>query len=156
MHLIAEAFRRAFMDRNAFLGDPDFASIPTAQLISKERAIAWRAGIDPSRAIPSDQLSAPPGPIAASGIGSLGSLFGPEPYESTETTHYSVLDQDGNAVAVTYTLNNGFGSGVTVGRLGFLLNDEMDDFTIKQTEHVWPDSGRRECHCSPESVLSPA
>lgn len=135
MHLIAEAFRRAFMDRNAFLGDPDFASIPTAQLISKERAIAWRAGIDPSRATPSDRLSAPPGPVAASSPGLVasgpGSLVGPEPYESTETTHYSVLDQDGNAVAVTYTLNNGFGSGVTAGRLGFLLNDEMDDFTIK-------------------------
>jgi gamma-glutamyltranspeptidase/glutathione hydrolase len=117
MHLILEAFRRAFYDRTSFLGDPDFVSMPTTQLLSKEYAAAWRKGISMTSATPSSALVRPPGfiPIA----------------ESKQTTHFSVLDQAGNAVSVTYTLNNSFGSGATAEGLGILLNDEMDDFTSK-------------------------
>ena len=126
LHLITEAWRRAFMDRADYLGDPDFNSIPTAALISKKYAAAWRAGISPDRATPSADLHRPAGflppPPATAG----------HFRESNDTTHYSVVDSEGNAVAVTTTLNNGFGSGVTSGSLGFLLNDEMDDFASKQ------------------------
>ena len=117
MHLIIEAFRRAFYDRTSFLGDPDFASMPTAQLIDKGYAAAWRKSINMTAATPSSALARPPGYITAP--------------ESKQTTHYSVLDQAGNAVSVTYTLNNSFGSGATADGLGILLNDEMDDFTSK-------------------------
>jgi gamma-glutamyltranspeptidase/glutathione hydrolase len=116
MHLIIEAFRRAFNDRTSFLGDPDFQSMPTTQLMDKTYAAAWRKTISMTTATPSSALTRPPGFI---------------PPESNQTTHYSVLDQAGNAVSVTYTLNNSFGSGVTAEGLGFLLNDEMDDFTSK-------------------------
>jgi gamma-glutamyltranspeptidase / glutathione hydrolase len=116
MHLVLESFRRAFDDRTSYLGDPDFVSIPTAQLIQKDYAAAWRKGIDPARATPSASLSRPEGFV---------------PQESTQTTHYSVIDAAGNAVSVTTTLNNSFGSAVTAEGLGFLLNDEMDDFTAK-------------------------
>ena len=118
IHLITEAFRRSFKDRTSFLGDPDFQSvpIPTAQLIDKRYATAWRASIDPTKATPSSTLARPAGFV---------------PGESKQTTHYSVLDEAGDAVSVTYTLNNSFGSGATVEGLGFLLNDEMDDFTAK-------------------------
>lgn len=126
MHLILETFRRAYMDRTHYLGDPDYVSIPVTQLVSKKYAAAWRTGIEPDHETPSKELQRPPG-------------FLPPPptmadvrHESTETTHYSVMDADGNAVAVTTTLNNGFGSGVTAEGLGFLLNDEMDDFASKQ------------------------
>lgn len=126
MHLILEAFRRAFKDRNDYLGDPDYVTIPVAQLLSKRYAAAWRNSIRNDEATPSSQLQRPAG-------------FLPPPptmsevrHESTETTHYSIIDPEGNAVAVTYTLNNGFGSGVTAAGLGFLLNDEMDDFASKQ------------------------
>ncbi len=117
MHLIIEAFRRAFDDRNSFLGDPDFESMPTAQLIDKGYAAAWRKSISMTMATPSSALTRPPGYIPGA--------------ESKQTTHYSILDQAGDAVSVTYTLNNTFGSGATVDGLGFLLNDEMDDFTSK-------------------------
>ncbi len=116
MHLIIEAFRRAFNDRTSFLGDPDFQSMPTAQLMDKAYAAAWRKSISMTTATPSSALTRPPGFI---------------PAESTQTTHYSVLDEAGDAVSVTYTLNNSFGSGATAEGLGFLLNDEMDDFTSK-------------------------
>jgi gamma-glutamyltranspeptidase/glutathione hydrolase len=116
MHLILEAFRRAFDDRTSYLGDPDFTSIPTAQLIDKNYAAAWRKSIDPNRATPSASLTRPAGFV---------------PPESTQTTHFSVLDEAGNAVSLTTTLNNSFGSGATAEGLGFLLNDEMDDFTSK-------------------------
>jgi gamma-glutamyltranspeptidase/glutathione hydrolase len=130
IHLIVEAFRRAFFDRAEFLGDPDFAKIPVAQLIDKKYATAWRATIDPARAIPSTELKRPAvfseleqyaaeHPLAAA------------PHESRHTTHYSVVDPEGNAVAVTTTLNGSFGSRVTADGLGFLLNDEMDDFSSK-------------------------
>jgi len=126
LHLITEAWRRAFMDRADYLGDPDFNSIPTAALISKKYAAAWRTGISPDRATPSADLKRPAGflPPAPTTAGTYK--------ESNDTTHYSVVDSQGNAIAVTTTLNNGFGSGVTSGSLGFLLNDEMDDFASKQ------------------------
>ena len=126
LHLITEAWRRAFMDRADYLGDPDFNPIPTAALISKKYAAAWRAGISADKATPSSDLKRPAGflPPAPTTAGQYR--------ESHETTHYSVVDSEGNAVAVTTTLNNSFGSGVTSGTLGFLLNDEMDDFASKQ------------------------
>jgi gamma-glutamyltranspeptidase/glutathione hydrolase len=126
LHLITEAWRRAFMDRSQYLGDPDFNPIPTEQLIAKKYATAWRAGIDPEKATPSAALKRPEGflPSPTTTAGRYG--------ESNDTTHYSVVDSEGNAVAVTTTLNNSFGSAVTSGTLGFLLNDEMDDFAAKQ------------------------
>jgi gamma-glutamyltranspeptidase / glutathione hydrolase len=117
MHLIIEAFRRAFYDRTSFLGDPDFTSVPTQQLLDKNYAAAWRKSISVTKATPSSELVRPAGYIPVK--------------ESKQTTHYSVLDEAGNAVSVTYTLNNSFGSGATAEGLGILLNDEMDDFTSK-------------------------
>jgi gamma-glutamyltranspeptidase / glutathione hydrolase len=125
IHLVTEAWRRAYMDRSQYLGDPDFNPIPVAALTSKKYAEAWRRSILPDLASPSATLKRPLGflpPPATTG--------GRRP-ESPDTTHYSVVDQWGNAVAVTFTLNDSFGSHVTSGSLGFLLNDEMDDFTSK-------------------------
>ncbi|HKI94622.1 MAG TPA: gamma-glutamyltransferase [Gemmatimonadales bacterium] len=110
VHLWAEAMRRAFVDRNHYLGDPAFVTMPVATLLSKEYAAKRRATILPDRATPTADVH--PGV--------------PEP---THTTHYSIVDADGNAVSVTTTLNNSYGSAVTVAGAGFLLNDEMDDFT---------------------------
>ena len=110
VHLLAEAMRRGFTDRNHFLGDPAYVSMPLDQLLSKPYAAAQRQTIDRRRATPSTALH--PGMV-----------------EGEHTTHYSVVDGDGSAVSVTTTLNSGFGSGVTVGGAGFLLNNEMDDFT---------------------------
>ena len=125
VHVIAEAFRRAYMDRGDYLGDPDFNTMPLKQLADKKYAAAWRKSIDAVKPSPSAELVRPAG-------------FLPEPpkekvagHESTETTHFSVVDAEGNAVSSTYTLNFGFGSGETVEGLGFLLNDEMDDFASK-------------------------
>ena len=125
IHLIVEAFRRAFKDRAEYLGDPDYNTIPAAELTSKTYAAAWRATIAPEAATPSATLRRPDGflPPAPKTAGHRA--------ESPDTTHYSVVDSEGNAVAVTTTLNNSFGSHVTSGSLGFLLNDEMDDFTVK-------------------------
>ena len=129
IHLTVEAFRRSFFDRAEFLGDPDFANIPVAQLVDKKYGAAWRASLDPHNASNSRELKRPdfaaleryawqhPQPLAVR--------------EPEHTTHYSVVDAEGNAVAVTTTLNDSFGSRVTVPGLGFLLNDEMDDFTSK-------------------------
>ena len=111
MHLEAEAMRRAFTDRNTYLGDPDFVDMPVERLLSKSYAAKLRAEIDPQRATP----SAP---------------FAGARREGTETTHYSVVDADGTAVSCTTTLNDDFGSAVTVTGAGFLLNDEMDDFAV--------------------------
>ncbi len=125
MHLITEAYRRAYMDRNEYLGDPDFVSMPIAQMIDPKYAAAWRAGILNDEATPSAALKRPAGflpPPAAAPVSRT---------EPGDTTHYSVVDAEGNAVAVTTTLNGGFGSYVTAEGLGFLLNDEMDDFTSK-------------------------
>ena len=126
LHLIAEAWRRAFMDRAQYLGDPDFNHIPTSELLSKKYAAAWRTGISPERATPSAELKRPAGFLPAPPA-TAGTFR-----ESHQTTHYSVVDSQGNAVAVTTTLNNTFGSAVTSGTLGFLLNDVMDDFAAKQ------------------------
>jgi gamma-glutamyltranspeptidase / glutathione hydrolase len=129
IHVTTEAFRRAFLDRAELLGDPDFAQIPVAQLIDKKYADGWRQSLDMMRASDSKDLHRPSG---------FGELDRPaalhQPYmgrESNNTTHYSVVDPQGNAVAVTTTLNDSFGAAVTAGKLGFLLNDEMDDFTSK-------------------------
>lgn len=110
MHLETEAMRRAYTDRNRYLGDPDFVEMPLERLLSKSYAAALRAGIDVQHATPTPPMA------------SMRS-------EGTETTHYSVVDADGNAVSCTTTLNNDFGSAVTVTGAGFLLNDEMDDFS---------------------------
>src|SRR5213594_1364704 len=108
VHLLTEAMRRAFIDRNHWLGDPDFVDMPLDRLLSKSYAATLRSQIDPRHATPT--------PATTSGDG-------------MNTTHYSIVDAHGNAAAVTTTLNGGFGSGVTVTGAGFLLNNEMDDFT---------------------------
>ncbi len=130
IHLEAEAFRRAFYDRADFMGDPDFAKVPVAQLIDKEYAAAWRDSIDPNHASVSKDLKRP------SIFSELERVAESRPTavtirEPENTTHYSVVDAEGNAVSVTTTLNDSFGSRVTAAGLGFLLNDEMDDFAAK-------------------------
>ncbi len=112
VHYFVEAERRAFADRNTYLGDPAFVHNPIDKLLSAEHAAKLRAGIDPDKATPSSEVK-----------GSLG------PYEATNTTHYSVVDGKGNAVAVTYTVNGWF--GIKQMAAGFFLNNEMDDFTSK-------------------------
>ena len=111
IHLQTEAMRRAYTDRNTLLGDPDFVSMPLERLLSKSYAATLRAAIDPQRATPT---AAGGGPGARS--------------EHPQTTHFSIVDAEGSAVSCTTTLNNDFGSAVTVTGAGFLLNDEMDDF----------------------------
>ena len=123
VHLITEAFRRAFFDRAELLGDPDFATIPVATLLDKHYAAAWRESLDPAHATPSASIRRP--------VQVLDKLDRVAVAEPIHTTHYSVIDSIGNAVAVTTTLNDDFGSHVTAEGLGFLLNDEMDDFTLK-------------------------
>ena len=115
IHYLAEAMRRAYADRNEYVGDPAFVKVPIAGLLDPDYLTRLRASIDAERATPSDQVR--PGK--------------PSGTEQMETTHYSVVDAAGNAVAVTYTLNGGFGNGITVPGLGFLLNNEMDDFSAK-------------------------
>ena len=114
IHYVAEVMRRFFADRSEYLGDPDFVKVPVSKLLDPNYIRARRASIDPDHATPSAQLK--PGLLAG---------------ESSETTHFSIVDGQGNAVAVTYTLNEGYGNAITVPGLGFLLNDEMDDFTSK-------------------------
>jgi gamma-glutamyltranspeptidase / glutathione hydrolase len=130
MHYIVEAFRRAFFDRAEFMGDPDFAKIPVAQLIDKKYAAAWRETIDAARATPSKDVKRPG---VFSELEQYAATHPPAtaPPEGNHTTHYSVMDADGNAVAVTTTINDWFGSRVTADGLGFLMNDEMDDFSSK-------------------------
>lgn len=130
IHITTEAFRRAFFDRAEFMGDPDFARIPVPQLIDKRYAAAWRETINPLRASSSKELKRPAifSELEQYAAGHLPALM---PRESNHTTHYSVVDADGNAVAVTTTINDWFGSRVTADGLGFLLNDEMDDFSSK-------------------------
>ena len=108
-HLLAEAMRRAFMDRNHWLGDPDFVQMPIERLLSKSYGASLRSEINLQHATPT-----PPSITTGGGV---------------HTTHYSIVDANGNAASVTTTLNGGFGSGVTVTGAGFLLNNEMDDFT---------------------------
>ena len=130
VHLISEAYRRAFYDRAQFLGDPEYNDVPVLQLTDKSYATAWRTSIQPQEASNSATLTRPPVSTALARYVSAHPVVAPAK-ESTQTTHYSVVDADGNAVAVTTTLNAYFGSRVTVGSLGFLLNDEMDDFSSK-------------------------
>ena len=130
MHLIAEAYRRAFLDRAQFLGDPQAVGVPIDQLLDKRYATEWRRSIEPERASPDDSLERP------AIFPDLNKYAAQHPMlahtgESNDTTHYSVVDGEGNAVAVTTTLNGYFGSRVTIGALGFLMNDEMDDFAAK-------------------------
>jgi gamma-glutamyltranspeptidase/glutathione hydrolase len=125
IHLIAEAYRRAYMDRAEYLGDPDFNTIPAAALTAKNYAAAWRAEIALDHATPSAELKRPQGFLPAPPTAASRAT------EGNHTTHYSVVDAEGNAVSVTTTLNDNFGSRVTAGKLGFLLNDEMDDFAVK-------------------------
>ena len=113
VHVMVEAMRHAYVDRNSALGDPDFIDNPVSKLLDKGYAKEIREKIDPFRAGVSKELM-PKG-------------FG----ESKETTHYSIIDRDGNAVAVTYTLNGSYGAGVVADGTGILLNNEMDDFTQK-------------------------
>jgi gamma-glutamyltranspeptidase / glutathione hydrolase len=131
VHLTVEAFRRAFFDRAEFLGDPDFSKIPVAQLIDKKYGTAWRETVDPAHASNSGDLKRP---AIFSQLEQYAELHSGPDYrrEPEHTTHYSVVDPQGNAVAVTTTLNDSFGSRVTAEGLGFLLNDEMDDFAAKQ------------------------
>jgi gamma-glutamyltranspeptidase / glutathione hydrolase len=128
IHLTAEAFQRAFYDRTEFLGDPDFAKIPVAQLIDKKYGAGWRATIDPAHASLSKDLKRPAIFNELEQVAASGPWSGREP---ENTTHYSVIDAAGEAVAVTTTLNDSFGSHVTAEGLGFLLNNEMDDFSSK-------------------------
>ncbi|MER8804607.1 gamma-glutamyltransferase [Mesorhizobium sp. M0998] len=113
VHVMVEAMRHAYVDRNSALGDPGFIDNPVAKLLDKNYAREIREKIDPFRAGVSQELM-------PKGSG-----------ESKETTHFSIIDNDGNAVAVTYTLNGSFGAGVVAAGTGILLNNEMDDFTQK-------------------------
>jgi gamma-glutamyltranspeptidase/glutathione hydrolase len=115
IHYVAEVMRRYYADRSKYLGDPDFGKLPLTGLLNPTYIRGRRASIDPVRASSSAQIL--PGQ--------------PSGREGGETTHYNVVDAQGNAVAVTYTLNEGYGNGITVPGLGFLLNDEMDDFAAK-------------------------
>jgi gamma-glutamyltranspeptidase/glutathione hydrolase len=121
-----EAMRHAFVDRNNYLGDPDFVNNPVDHLLDKDYAAKIRAVIAPHKAGVS--LVIKPGIPPHLVISSLGSITS---HEGDNTTHYSIIDKWGNAVSVTYTLNNWFGARVTAAKTGVLLNDEMDDFTIK-------------------------
>jgi len=114
VHLMTEAMRYAYRDRNTYLGDPAFVENPIARLLSTHHIESIRARIQPHRATPSSAL----GNVAAAG-------------EKATTTHYSIVDGKGNAVSVTYTINDDFGAKVIAGDTGFFLNDEMDDFTAK-------------------------
>ncbi len=115
IHYTAEVMRRYFADRSLYLGDSDFVKVPVKGLLDPAYLRERRDSIDWDRATASDKVNAGK----------------PAGREGTETTHYSIIDEAGNAVAVTYTLNNSYGNGITVPGLGFLLNDEMDDFTAK-------------------------
>ena len=129
IHLEAEAFRRAFYDRADFMGDPDFAKVPVAQLIDKKYAAAWRDSIDLNHASVSQDLKRP---AIFNELERVARSHPSAIREPENTTHYSVVDAEGNAVAFTTTLNDSFGSRVTAEGLGFLLNDELDDFAAKQ------------------------
>jgi gamma-glutamyltranspeptidase/glutathione hydrolase len=124
IHYIAEAFRRAYKDRADYLGDPDYATIPLAQMAAQKYADAWGKSIQPSAPSPSATLVRPAGFLPPPPTGAPHK-------ESTQTTHFSVVDSAGTAVSTTYTLNGLFGCGATAEGLGFLLNNEMDDFSSK-------------------------
>ena len=112
---MVEIERRAFADRAAYLGDTDFVSVPVTGLLSRDYAATLAKTIKPDRATPSAEIRE----------------GNPVDYESPETTHFTVVDAEGNVVSNTYTLNNSFGCGATARGTGMLLNNEMDDFTSK-------------------------
>jgi gamma-glutamyltranspeptidase/glutathione hydrolase len=114
VHVLTEAMRHAYVDRNSLLGDPVFVRNPVEKLLTPQYAALLRAQIDPQRAGSSAAIKP-----------------GTAPHEKTETTHYSVADSQGNAVSVTYTINGLFGAGVMAPGTGYMLNNEMDDFTVK-------------------------
>ena len=114
VHLVVESMRRAFRDRTFYLGDPDFVQVPQKLLTSPDYAAGLRATINPARATPSDLLSGQPTPL-----------------EDEETTHFSIIDAEGNRVGGTQTVNLLYGSGLVAPGTGVLLNDEMDDFALK-------------------------
>ncbi len=114
VHLLVEAERRTFADRTEYLGDMDFYNVPIINLIDRSYILQRMASFNPNRATPSDSIS-------------HGKII----FESLQTTHFSIIDNEGNAVAVTTTLNGAYGSKVVVGNAGFFLNNEMDDFSIK-------------------------
>ncbi|NWD53840.1 gamma-glutamyltransferase [Pseudomonas veronii] len=114
LHYQIEAMRHAYVDRNSYLGDPDFVKNPIEHLLDKNYATKLRDAIEPNKA--GDSQAIKPG-VA--------------PHEGNNTTHYSIVDKWGNAVSVTYTLNDWFGAGVMASKTGVILNDEMDDFTVK-------------------------
>jgi gamma-glutamyltranspeptidase / glutathione hydrolase len=118
IHYMTEVMRRAYADRSEYFGDPDFYTVPLGKLLDPRYLARRRDSIDRQRATSSDSVR--PGEWNGT--------------EGAETTHYNIVDAEGNAVAVTYTLNGGYGSGVTVPGLGFLLNNEMDDFAAKPGE----------------------
>jgi len=113
-HLIVEAMRHAYRDRTIYLGDPDFVKVPVARLISADYAAGVRSSINPELAMPSALLSGKPAPL-----------------EDDETTHFSILDADGNRVSATQTVNLLYGSGLVAPGTGVLLNNEMDDFALR-------------------------
>ncbi|RJF54741.1 gamma-glutamyltransferase [Serratia inhibens] len=117
IHTLTEAMRHAYMDRNTYLGDPEFIKNPIDRLVSKSYAEEIRKKIVADKATPSENVQP-----------------GMEPHEKPETTHYSIVDHDGNAVSTTYTVNGRFGAVVIAPGTGFFLNDEMDDFTVKVGE----------------------
>lgn len=142
-HLFTEVMRRAFRDRAEYLGDPDFVKIPVAELLDRSYLKKRMADFSPTRATPSEKIepglgsikltSLPPGSpgLSQSQRSTLHAQLARLAPESTETTHFSIVDAAGNAVANTYTLNGGYGSGVTIPGTGILMNNEMDDFTAK-------------------------
>jgi len=130
-HLLAEVMRRAFRDRAEYLGDPDFVAVPTASLLDRDYLKRRLADFSPERATPSDRVEPGLGPVKLSQRSTRDAQRAHLARESTETTHYSVVDAAGNAVSNTYTLNGSFGSAVTIPGTGILMNNEMDDFTAK-------------------------
>ncbi len=128
-HLLAEVMRRAFRDRAEYLGDPDFVKVPVAPLLDRAYAKRRMADFNPQKATPSDAVTPGLGPLQLSQAQPRAAGWFAR--ESEETTHFSVVDAAGNAVATTYTLNGGYGSGVTIAGTGILMNNEMDDFTAK-------------------------
>ncbi|MGD2068729.1 MAG: gamma-glutamyltransferase [Gemmatimonadota bacterium] len=128
VHLFVEAFRRAFADRNHYLADPDFVEMPRSVLTSDEYAAFRARTVDRDRATPSSEVD--PGVEAYLALGDAPDANA-APDEGRHTTHFSIVDQDGNAVAITTTINSWYGSKVTVAGAGFLLNNEMDDFAAK-------------------------
>ncbi len=144
IHIMAEAMRQAYADRSVFMGDPDFVKIPTQKLLSKAYAKTIYENIKPDKATPSKEIN--PG---------LNQI-----HEGDNTTHYSVADKWGNAVSVTYTINGTYGAFAAIDGAGFLLNNEMDDFSIKPGEPnlyglVGGDANAIEPNKRPLSSMSP-